>query len=275
MLIYVSIPPGVPSLEIIDATDPTQPVSIAGFDPIVDGKLPSGDSNDILHSVSASPDGRVAYFSHQLGGLVLADTSQIIDRVAAPKISLITPPANAFDWPAPAMGPHSAVKVPGRDLLVVTEEVYPMPYGSGCPFGHLHMVDIADPTAPAQVGELALAENTCIGAHANSTFTAHNATVMHDLALVSWYAAGLVAVDIADAAHPALLAQFVPEPLAQVTTEDPALGGDPVEMWTYPIIANGIIYVVDVRNGLYALRYRGWHGEQVSGTAFAEGNSNL
>ncbi len=275
VLLYVSIPPGVPSLEVIDITDPTAPLSIAHFDPIADGKLPNANGNDILHSVSASPDGRVAYLSHQTGGLVLADLGQVIDRAAAPVISLITPAANAFHWPGEQMGPHGAVKVPGRELLVVGEEVYPMPYGAGCPFGHLHVVDIADPANPTQVGELALAENTCDGAHAHSTFTAHNATVTHDLALVTWYAAGLVAVDLADAAHPKLLAQFVPEPLPHVTVEDPGLGGDPVEMWSYPIIANGLVYAVDVRNGLYILRYRGWHGEQVSGLAFAEGNSNL
>lgn len=47
-----------------------------------------------------------------------------------------------------------------------------------------------------------------------------------------------------------------------------------VEMWSYPVIADGLIYVVDVRNGLYVLRYHSRWGEQISQQRFAEGNSN-
>jgi hypothetical protein len=46
--------------------------------------------------------------------------------------------------------------------------------------------------------------------------------------------------------------------------EDPRLSSDPdtgrnekVVMGSYPIIKDGLIYVVDLRNGLYARRYRG------------------
>ena len=43
-------------------------------------------------------------------------------------------------------------------------------------------------------------------------------------------------------------------------------------MWSYPIVKNGLIYVIDIRNGLYVLRYT---GSEVSGLRFLEGNSNL
>ncbi len=46
-------------------------------------------------------------------------------------------------------------------------------------------------------------------------------------------------------------------------------------MWSYPIISNGLIYVVDIRNGLYILQYRGPHAGEVMHTHFLEGNSNL
>ena len=72
-----------------------------------------------------------------------------------------------------------------------------------------------------------------------------------------------------------ILGELRPEPLATVTNEDPGLGGDPVEMWSYPVIKDGLIYVIDVRNGLYILRYRGHHEEQVTEETFLEGNSNL
>jgi hypothetical protein len=46
-------------------------------------------------------------------------------------------------------------------------------------------------------------------------------------------------------------------------------------MWSYPIISEGLVYVVDARNGLYVLRYTGVHAEQVERAGFLEGNSNL
>lgn len=60
-----------------------------------------------------------------------------------------------------------------------------------------------------------------------------------------------------------------------MTTEDPGLGGNAVEMWSYPVVQGGLIYVVDVRNGRYVLRYHGQCAEEVAGERFLEGNSNL
>jgi hypothetical protein len=62
-----------------------------------------------------------------------------------------------------------------------------------------------------------------------------------------------------------------------VATEDPALSRGPnkVVVWSYPVVANGLIYVVDIRNGLYVLRYDGPLAGEISGLHFLEGNSNL
>jgi len=46
-------------------------------------------------------------------------------------------------------------------------------------------------------------------------------------------------------------------------------------MWSYPIIRDGLIYVIDIRNGLYILRYTGPHAGEVADIRFLEGNSNL
>ena len=46
-------------------------------------------------------------------------------------------------------------------------------------------------------------------------------------------------------------------------------------MWSYPVVKDGLIYVVDVRNGLYVLRYTGVGAESVARESFLEGNSNL
>jgi len=44
-------------------------------------------------------------------------------------------------------------------------------------------------------------------------------------------------------------------------------------MWSYPIIKDGLIYVVDLSNGLYAVRYRGPFEREVRRISFLEGNS--
>jgi hypothetical protein len=46
-------------------------------------------------------------------------------------------------------------------------------------------------------------------------------------------------------------------------------------MWSFPIIHHGLIYVVDIRNGLFVLRYTGPHARQVARIHFLEGNSDL
>jgi hypothetical protein len=47
-----------------------------------------------------------------------------------------------------------------------------------------------------------------------------------------------------------------------------------VVMWSFPIVRDGLVSVVDVRNGLFVLRYTGPRAFEVSGIRFLEGNSN-
>jgi hypothetical protein len=63
--------------------------------------------------------------------------------------------------------------------------------------------------------------------------------------------------------------------------EDPRLSSDAdtgrnekVVMWSYVIIQDGLIYVVDLRNGLYVLKYRGAFEKEVRRIRFLDGNSN-
>ena len=45
-------------------------------------------------------------------------------------------------------------------------------------------------------------------------------------------------------------------------------------MWSYPVIEDGLIYIVDLRNGLYILKYNGPYAQEVDSVGFLEGNSN-
>ncbi len=271
-LVYLSAPPAGKQLEVIDVTNPSAPVLRAAWSPFLDGGVIRRDDESMLHSVGLSADGRTAYLSHQTSGLLLADVS------ALPAVTLLTPPAAGLRWPPiESVGPHSAVAPPGRNFLVVTEEIYPMPFSTGCPWGHVRTVDITDPAALRVVGEFKLPENdpsACVGEE-NFAYTAHNVTVTHDLALVTWYAGGLQALDISDPANIRQLAELRPTPLDSVAVEDAVLGGRKVAMWSYPVIQDGLIYVTDSRNGLYILRYHGPYEEQVTAESFLEGNSNL
>jgi len=48
-----------------------------------------------------------------------------------------------------------------------------------------------------------------------------------------------------------------------------------VVMWSYPIIDKGLICIIDIRNGVYILKYTDPQANQVRGTEFLAGNSNL
>jgi len=88
-------------------------------------------------------------------------------------------------------------------------------------------------------------------------------------------------VELSNPASPTQDGFFVPTPetlqAGEVHTADPALepGSNGTIAWSYPIIRNGLIYYVDVANGLYVLRYTGPHADEVAGITFLEGNSNL
>jgi hypothetical protein len=284
VLLFVSTPSGPDGYEVVDLSDPMMPRQVVTWDAVVDGGLAGGGvpfGDNILHSVSATPDGRTAYFSHQLGGLVAVRQNDVIDGVDPPRLSLRTPPSSAFDWAPPGSGPHSAVPIPGRALLFVTEEVYPRPFSIGCPWGYARIVDISDPATPTLISEIRVAENDLAFCQtpgiqtANVAFTSHNATSTGNLVFVTWYSAGIQVIDIGDPTTPRVVVDFRPEGLPSVTTDDPALGENPLCMWSYPVIQNGLIYVTDIRNGLYILRYTGPYDGEVSSIRFAEGNSNL
>ncbi len=90
---------------------------------------------------------------------------------------------------------------------------------------------------------------------------------------MSWYAAGVQAIDWSDPAAPRRIGQFVP--LTEGTTPRSLLGGYPVQMFSYPILREGLIYVVDSVSGLYILRYTGPGMEEVNAVPRAEGNLSV
>jgi hypothetical protein len=249
--------------------------------------LPENGMDNRLHSLGISNDGTRGYLAYLGGGFMVVDTSDFANETPNPQVRLITPVEQRVFWTDP--GAHSAVKLFGRPFALTTDEVYGKLGGvlpdHGCPWGWVRTIDIADEQRPSVIGEYRVAPHNfpgyCPEAPPDqenlSSQSAHNPTLTPNLALVTWHSRGFQLISIEDPRQPRRVAEFSPQPLAAVQTEDPALssGRDKVVMWSYPIVKDGLIYLVDLRNGLYILRYRGPCQEEVRSVDFLEGNSNL
>jgi len=248
--------------------------------------LPDNGMDNRLHSLGISSDGTRGYLAHLGGGFMVVDTSDFAKAKRKPRVRLVTPVGRRVFWTDP--GAHSAVKLPGRDVALTTDEVYGKLGGAlpdhGCPWGWVRTIGIGDERRPRILGEFRVSPHNfpsyCGEVPPDqenlSSQSSHNPTLTHNLALVTWHSRGFQLVSTERPRRPRQLAEFMPEPLAAVQTEDPALsaGRDKVVMWSYPIVKDGLIYLVDVRNGLYILRYSGPCREELDGVGFLEGNSN-
>lgn len=252
---------GAADLQVVDATDPASPKLAGTWTP------PMGT----LHSIALSADGRRAYLSLWRGGMLVADSTQFTTGQPDPQLSLLTPRSAAL--PALAGGNvHSAVPLPGRDVVIVTDERYaPTPT---C--GPARLVDVSNPAQPRELSVLKSPEDDAASCPSSppGTYTSHNPTVVGDLAFVTWYSSGLQVFDVSNPSQAVRLSEFKPQAV-EPGARDPQLGATSAMSWSYPIVRDGLIYMADINQGLYVLRYQGPHPEQVAQTRFAEGNSNL
>jgi hypothetical protein len=184
------------------------------------------------------------------------------------------------------------VPLPGRPFALTIDEVYgtfTVP-SFGWPWGWARLWNVANPQKPKLIGEYKIFENTAAFqgdpdddavTEQSRSYSSHNPTVLRNLILDSWHSGGEQAIDVSDPGQPVQAGWFSPTPEATVANEDPALsaGADArnnkVVMWSFPIVKDGLIYVIDIRNGLYVLHYTGPHANEVNGIHFLEGNSNL
>jgi hypothetical protein len=256
-----------------------------------------------LHSMTPTPNGERTYLAYLRGGFGILDTSKIArNRVPAGTVEdltddLVTPvpfltwgtgPHCAGHTAAGCGESHSALPIPGRPFALTVDEVY----GTftvdsfGWPWGWVRIIDVRNPAAPAIVAEYKLPQNApgFQGSPGDdpateqfTSYSSHDPTALHNIVFDDWHSGGLQAIDVANPTRPRQDGWFSPTPLSSVANEDPALSRGPnkVVMWSFPIIQDGLIYAVDIRNGLYILRYKGPHQGEVKHVEFLEGNSNL
>jgi LVIVD repeat len=307
----VSVDPNRPNLVIEDISDVPKGGSVklvaeGNWNQFFPGAAnPANYDFDLsLHSMAPTADGKVTHLAYLRGGYLTLDTTQIAagnpppGSVLSLNDKLLTPIANRAVWGTGNQCPghtaagcsesHSAVPVPGRTFELSVDEVYGTftAPSFGWPWAWVRLIDVADPTHPNIVGEYKLIQNSqpFQGSPGDdpateqfTSYGSHNPTVLPNIAFDAWHSGGLQAIDISDPSHPTQAGWFSPTPPASVALEDPALSQGPnkVVIWSYPIINHGLIYVVDIRNGLYILRYTGAHRDEVKEIEFLEGNSNL
>ncbi len=254
-----------------------------------------------LHSMTPSADGNRTYLAYLRGGFGILDTRKVANNeIPAGTVEnlnddLLTPvpfptwgtgPVCAGHTAASCAESHSAVPFPGRPFAFTIDEVYGTFTASsfGWPWGWVRLWNVAQPKRPHTLAEYKIFQNTVAfrssvdpATEQFTSYSSHNPTLTRRLALDAWHSGGLQAIDIEDPGAPAQVGWFSPEPLATVALEDPALSRGPnkVVIWSFPIIKDGLVFVVDVRNGLYILRYTGPHAADVTEIKFLEGNSNL
>lgn len=305
----VSVNPNVPNLIITDISHARDgiftEIARGNWEQLFPGAAdPANYDFDLaLHSMTPSFDGTVTYLAYLRGGLGVLDTTDIAKNriptgtVASLNDKLITP----VPFPTWGTGPicaghtaagcgesHSSVPFPGRHFALTIDEVYGTFTDSsfGWPWGWARMWDVARPEQPQLIAEYKIFENSpaFLGSSDDdpataqfTSYSAHDATITRTLIFDAWHSGGLQAIDISNPHGPKQAGWFSPSPLSSVALEDPSLSRGPnkVVVWSFPIIKDGLIYVVDVRNGLYILQYTGRRSHEVSRIDFLEGNSNL
>jgi hypothetical protein len=144
---------------------------------------------------------------------------------------------------------HTALPVPGRDLLVVTDEQVTAFIGTQ---RHVHVVDISDDANPTVVSRLPVPE----GDHHERgiRFGPHNlhehrpgSLVDPDTVYLTYFAGGIRAYDISDPAAPREIAHLVPEAPP---------GRDSILFNDVTVTPDRLVYATDRRGGgLYVIHH--------------------
>ena len=311
ILEFLTTPLSGTDVVVIDASKPQKAKFIGVFNsgmiPLslteanLDPSIPIGIGK-YTHSISLTPDGKRAFVSHWDGGYFTADTSTFAAATPIGVIRAAGLSSVPLVYPASGVGnTHSSVLSPDSNTVVVGDEVYVTT--DGCPFGWMHVLDAGSQTQrPSELAQFRLPENETINCGADGlvadrnasgkpldgTFSMHNQTVTKRFVITSWYGGGVRVIDIGNRSAPAEAAFFVPKPIPEISsipdTPAPVYGKTEatdddwwVATWSYPVIRDGLIYVADVRSGLYILRATPGSAlaTDLAGFRFTDGNSNL
>lgn len=181
---------------------------------------------------------------------------------------------------------HTAVKVPNRPYVVLNDE----PVGNNCPWSWVRIVNVDDgagfdvnttflgvPVAragtkyrgdlfPHQEGAFKIPETIverCPATRARlkgANFNAHKPLVFENLVFVNWLSGGVRAIDISNPGTPFEAGFFFPKPVRE--TQSKKVNPE-VAVRSYPVLKDGLLYVLDGHSGVYALRYTGPRKDEI------------
>ena len=275
--------------QIFDLSDPVNPAFIrnyglVGQEPGSEGPVPTG-----LHGPISRPAVNRVYFGHGTGSngilqivdrekLLFGDPNDPYDQLNPTPAQLLYPQIGRLDT-SPSMGAHTVFPVLGmdvfpnnaqgrfRDIVVLVNEAGGNNSGGVCP-GNRQLVYIVDVTIangaearPMGVANFQVPEasgNFCarggrFGSHAsNESFTP---LYYKRIVFVSWFNAGVRAIDIRDPWSPKEIGFFIP---ATTENTDPRDGQIAIQTNNVEVDDRGLIYIVDRANtGLHILELTG------------------
>jgi hypothetical protein len=214
---------------VIDLGDRKHPVEAARWS--LDEPQPRGRRYAAHHALL---DGDVAYLGYGDAGMVVLDVAEITQPRQLARLG----------W-EPGGDTHSCLPLPGRRLVVVTDEQV---VDGAAETRLVRVVDVADPARPRVVGVCSEPERR----HGELRFGPHN---LHEnrpgsyrserFAFVTYFSAGLAVYDLADPAAPRIAAHWQPEtPPGQAAPQTNDVFVD----------ADGFVWLTDrLTGGLYVL----------------------
>ncbi|HEU0248767.1 MAG TPA: hypothetical protein VFR38_16945 [Gaiellaceae bacterium] len=249
-------PPAVGDFQLVDVSDPANPVLTDDWGALKDGGFPAGapdipapyDCSDPLcrgsvplifaHSASPSGDGDTAYVAYwDLGGVVL-DISDPTDIQYVGRT--VYPAASEGDT-------HSAVANGNGSLLATTDEDF-SPEGGKVPgdtWGFGRLWSIANPASPVHLSDVTTPHS--LTNKTNGFYSVHNPVFNGDKLYLSWYSDGVRVFDISSPTAPREIAFYKPQPSRGV------LAPHPIPLVWGVVLGGDRMYLSDMFYGLYVV----------------------
>jgi len=238
--VYTAIPlaefPGhapSPGFRIFDATDPRHPVEVGSW--IAPESLRAGKVGVFVHSVRVNPAATRAYLSYWNLGTVILDIS---------KPSQPTYLGRTTDTQGSA---HSTAITSNGKVMIETHET------NG---GRPSFWDISNPRKPRLLSVFKpparLVKEAKTRGAGGFTLGVHDPKIIGNRAYFSWYALGVIIVDISNPRHPRFVAQFLPPPTRDPENEFCAKQSCTYTWGVYP--TRKYVAAADMVGGLWTFR---------------------
>ncbi|MFC0529954.1 LVIVD repeat-containing protein [Phytohabitans kaempferiae] len=234
-------------LRIVDFSDPAKPREVGRWwrpgQHVAGGETPPPELTDDptkgFHLHHALVEGDRLYAGWWDAGLVVLD-------IADPERPV---PLSTLHFGAESGNTHTALPLPGRDVVVVTDEQVTQFIGTQ---RHVWVVDVADPASPKQVSRLPVPEGDYH--ERRIRFGPHNlhehrpgSLVDPETVYLTYFAGGVRAYDVSDVTAPREIAHLVPEAPP---------GRDSILFNDLTVAPDRTVYATDRRGGgLYIIRH--------------------